>query len=115
VVLANIGLFGLVSVIHRRRTREIGIRKANGALPWQIVWLLGSRILVWIVVAISFAIPVSRYIVNLWLRNFAVRTAFSWWVIPLACLIVVASTILTTGFITYRAARRNPVDTLRYE
>lgn len=115
IILANIGLFGLITIMSHKRTKEIGIRKANGALTWQIVMLLSSRLLTWLLISIVIAVPASWYIIDRWLQNFAARTYFSWWIIPLGGLIILISALLTTGVITYRAAVRNPVDTLRYE
>jgi ABC-type antimicrobial peptide transport system permease subunit len=61
------------------------------------------------------AIPITWYVARLWLQNFASQTTFSWWIIPLGGLIILLSALLTTAFITLRAANRNPVDTLRDE
>ena len=83
IVIANIGLFGLVALLNRKRIREIGIRKVNGAQKWQIVVLLGKQLLIWVLIAVAFAIPVTWYITRLWLQNFASQTTFSWWIIPL--------------------------------
>jgi len=115
IVIANIGLFGLVSLLNRKRIREIGIRKVNGAQKWQIVWLLGKQLLIWVIVAVTIAIPITWYISRLWLQNFATRTAFSWWIILLGGGIILLSAMLTTAAMTLRASSCNPVDTLRYE
>jgi putative ABC transport system permease protein len=115
VIIANIGLFGLVSLLNRERIREIGIRKVNGAQRWQILLLLGRQMVAWIVIAIIIAIPVTWYSSRLWLQNFATHTTFSWWIVVLGGLIILCSALITTAAITLRAASRNPVDTLRYE
>jgi putative ABC transport system permease protein len=115
IVIANIGLFGLVALLNRKRIREIGIRKVNGAQKWQILLLLGKQLMIWVVIAVFIAIPVTWYISGLWLRNFATRINFTWWIIPLGGLIILVSALLTTGFMTLKAANRNPVETLRYE
>ncbi len=115
IVIANIGLFGLVALLNRKRTKEIGIRKVNGAQKWQIVFLLGKQLLLWILIAVGIAIPITWYINKLWLRNFATQTSFAWWIIPLGGLIILLSAFLTTALITHRASNRNPVETLRYE
>ncbi|MCP4310226.1 MAG: hypothetical protein GY790_03100 [Bacteroidetes bacterium] len=115
IVIANIGLFGLVALINRRRIREIGIRKVNGAMRWQIVYLLGKQLFTWVMVAVIIAIPVTIWVTRLWLANFASQTSFSWWIVPLGGLIILASALLTTSLITLRAATRNPVDVLRDE
>ena len=115
IVIANIGLFGLVALLNRQRTREIGIRKVNGALKWQVVFLLGKQLFIWVLLAVLIAVPVTWYITDLWLQSFASRVNFQWWVIPLGGLILLASVLITTGYMTLRSASKNPVDTLRYE
>ncbi len=115
IVIANIGLFGLVALLNRKRTREIGIRKVNGAQRWQIVLLLGKQLMLWVAIAVIIAIPVTWYISRLWLQNFATKINFSWWIVPLGGFIILASALLTTAFMTLKAAKRNPVDTIRYE
>ena len=61
------------------------------------------------------AIPVTWYITRLWLQNFANRIDFDWGIIPLGGLIILVTALLTTSFMTLRAANRNPTETLRYE
>ena len=115
IVIANIGLFGLVSLLNRKRIREIGIRKVNGAHKWQIVMLLGKQLMLWVAIAVAIAIPVTWYISRLWLQNFATRISFSWWMVLLGGLIILLSALITTAAMTLRASSRNPVETLRYE
>jgi putative ABC transport system permease protein len=115
IVLANIGLFGLVALLNRKRIREIGIRKVNGAQKWQIAMMLGRQLLYWVGIAVIIAVPVTWYITGQWVQNFAIRTPFSWWLVPAGGIIILLSAVLTTGLITLRAAGRNPVETLRYE
>ena len=115
IVIANIGLFGLVALLNRKRIREIGIRKVNGAQKWQIVLLLGKQLMAWVAIAVVIAIPVTWYISRLWLQNFATKISFPWWMIPLGGLIILMSALLTTSYITLKAANRNPADTIRYE
>jgi putative ABC transport system permease protein len=115
IIIANIGLFGLVSLLNRKRTREIGIRKVNGAQKWQIVVLLGKQLVIWVAIAIMIAIPLTWYISTLWLQNFASRTSFSWWIVLLGGAIILLSALITTSAMTIRASSKNPVETLRYE
>jgi len=115
IIIANIGLFGLVSLLNRKRIREIGIRKVNGAHKWQIVLLLGKQLMLWVAIAVVIAIPLTWYISKLWLQNFASRTSFSWWIVLLGGMIILLSAIITTAAMTLRASSRNPVETLRYE
>jgi len=115
IVIANIGLFGLVALLNRRRIKEIGIRKVNGALRWQIAFLLGKQLFAWVLIAVVVAVPVTIWLTRLWLQNFATQTTFSWWIAPLGGLIILLSAVLTTALITLRTANRNPVDVLRNE
>lgn len=115
IVIANIGLFGLVSLLNRKRVREIGIRKVNGAQKWQIVTLLSKQLIIWIAIAIAIAIPVTWWVSRLWLQNFANRISYSWTFVVLGALIILLSAFITTAAMTLRASARNPVDTLRYE
>ena len=115
IVIANIGLFGLVSLLNRKRVREIGIRKVNGAQKWQIVTLLSKQLIIWMAIAIAIAIPVTWWVSRLWLQNFANRISYSWTFVVLGALIILLSALITTAAMTLRASARNPVDTLRYE
>ncbi len=115
IVIANIGLFGLVSLLNHKRIREIGIRKVNGAQKWQIVLLLGKQLVIWVAIAVAIAIPVTWYVSRLWMQNFAMRVAYSWWIVLLGAAIILISAMLTTAVMTLRASSRNPVETLRYE
>jgi putative ABC transport system permease protein len=115
IVVANIGLFGLVALLNRKRIKEIGIRKVNGAQKWQIVLLLSKQLLLWVLIAVGIAIPITWYISKLWLQNFASQASFAWWIIPLGGMIILLSAMLTTALITLRASNRNPIETLRYE
>ena len=115
IVMANIGLFGLVSLLNRKRIREIGIRKVNGAQKWQIVALLTRQLAAWVAIAIVIAVPVTWYVTRLWLQGFATRTPFSPWMVLLGAIIILGSALITTVAMILRASSRNPVDTLRYE
>jgi putative ABC transport system permease protein len=115
IVIANIGLFGLVSLLNRNRIQEIGIRKVNGAQRWQIVTLLGKQLVGWVIIAVVIAIPVTWYISRIWLQNFASRTSFTWWIVLFGGLIILLSALITTAAMTLKTSSRNPVETLRYE
>ncbi|MEZ5070273.1 MAG: FtsX-like permease family protein [Bacteroidales bacterium] len=115
ITIANTGLFGLVALLHRRRRKEVGIRKANGATTTHIVLLLIRQVFVWIFLAACGAVPLSWYLSGRWLQNFTQRTDFSFSLVLWGILLTLGTALITTGFITLQAARRNPVDTLRHE
>ena len=113
--LSCLGLWGITGIIYEARTKEIGIRKINGAKIIQIIpWLLKDIIII-VACALVFAIPMSYYLMNLWLKNFAYKTSLNWWIFTLAGIIAFIVAILTVSWQSWRAATRNPVEALRYE
>lgn len=113
--LSMIGLFAISSQRTRARTKEIGIRKINGANIIQILAIITRDLGRWIILAILFASPVAWYVMNKWLENYAYKTEIRWWVIVLAGIITLGVSLLTVSWQSWRAATRNPVETLRYE
>ena len=115
ILLSLTGLLGLVLFTARDRTKEIGIRKVNGASVLEIVKMLNREFLKWVAVAFLIAIPIAYYAMDKWLENFAYKTKLSWWIFALAGIIVLAVALITVSWHTFRVARRNPVEALRYE
>jgi len=115
LIIANLGLIIIMSFVIKRKTKEIGIRKVNGATPRNIISMLNKRFVIWIGIAFVIAIPVSYYVMNLWLQSFAKKTTLDWWVFALSGLLVL---LLSTASITLQswyAASINPVKTLKSE
>jgi putative ABC transport system permease protein len=115
ILIAAIGLFGLSAFITVSRRKEIGIRKVNGATSTQIMVLLNYRMVRWVLVGFILACPVADYVMVRWLQSFAYKTPVSWWIFGIAGLMVILVAVITVTWESYRAARRNPVETLRYE
>ena len=115
ILLSLTGLLGLVLFTARDRTKEIGIRKVNGASVMEIVKMLNREFLKWVAVAFVIAIPIAYYALYRWVENFAYRTKLSWWIFALAGIIVLSVALITVSWHTFRVARRNPVEALRYE
>lgn len=115
ILLTVIGLVSYISLETSLRTKEIGIRKVNGARSFQIMKLLNVNFIKWLTVAFIIACPVSWFAVGLWLQYFAYKTELSWWIFALAGLIAVGIALITVSFQSWRAATRNPVESLRYE
>jgi putative ABC transport system permease protein len=115
IFISCLGLIGLSLFMIERRTKEIGIRKVNGAKPHEIFFYLSKEYLVWVLISILIACPVAWYAMNKWLQNFAYRINMSWWAFALAGVIVFVVALLTVGFQSYKAAGKNPVEALRYE
>ncbi len=115
VLLSCLGLFGLASFTAEQRTKEIGVRKVLGASVGAVVALLSKDFLKLVVLAILIASPVAYYLMQQWLSDFAYRVDIQWWVFALAggAAIVVASATVASQSV--RAARMNPVDSLKSE
>ncbi len=114
-IIACLGLLGLTSFIAERRTKEIGIRKANGAGTKEIILMLSKDFTSLILISFVIACPVAHVIMHRWLQNFAYRTTMSWWIFALAGIIAYLVALLTVTWQSYRSAARNPVESLRYE
>jgi len=115
IFLASIGLFGMASFIMTGRTKEIGVRKVNGASVSEIIIMLNTSFVKWMAVSFIIATPIAYYGMNKWLENFAYKTTLSWWIFALAGLLSLVIVLLTVSGLSYRAARRNPIEALRYE
>jgi putative ABC transport system permease protein len=115
IIISCLGLIGLSSFMIQRRTKEIGIRKINGAKSTEIFSLLSGEFIIWVMVSIIISYPIAWYIMNKWLQNFAYRINISWWVYAVAGVIALLVALLTVSFQSFKAASKNPVEALRYE
>ena len=115
VFLSMIGLFAISFQSSRYRTKEIGIRKINGAKVSEVIVMLNRDFVKWVVIAFVIATPIAWYIMNKWLENFAYKTGLSWWIFALAGLSALGIALLTVSWQSWKAATRNPVEALRYE
>jgi len=115
VFIACLGLFGLASFLAEQRTKEIGIRKILGASAAGLVLNLSRDFIKWVIVANLFAWPLAFYIGQRWLESFAYRTSFRWDIFVIAGGLSLSVALLTVLFQTLKAARADPVDSLRYE
>jgi len=115
IVIACLGLFGLAAFTAEQKTKEIGIRKVLGASVGQILLLLTNKFVRLVLVACVVAIPVSFYLMNVWLEGFAYRAPMQWWVFAGAGGIILVLTYLTVGIESFRAAIANPVDSIKHE
>ncbi len=115
IIVACLGLFGLAEFITKSRTKEIGIRKINGAQISEIMQMLNRDFIKWVAVAFIIATPIAYYAMYKWLENFAYKTTLSWWIFALAGVLTLSIALLTVSWQSWRAATRNPVEALRYE
>ncbi|NJK85122.1 MAG: FtsX-like permease family protein [Bacteroidales bacterium] len=115
IIIACLGVLGLSSYISYKRTKEIGIRKVNGARIYEILILLNKDIITWITVAFIIACSISWYVTKMWLEKFAYKIDMNWWVFALGGLIALAIALISVSWQSWKAAIRNPVESLRYE
>ncbi|MDA3881318.1 MAG: ABC transporter permease, partial [Prolixibacteraceae bacterium] len=115
ILISIIGISALALFISQQRTKEIGIRKVNGASISEILALLNLRFVRWVVIAFVIATPIAYYAMHKWLVNFAYKTELSWWIFVLAGVLALGIALLTVSWQSWRAATRNPVEALRYE
>jgi len=115
LLISSLGIFGLMMEVAVQRTKEIGVRKVNGARVSEVMVLLNRDFVKWVVIAFAIATPIAYYAMHKWLENFAYKTTLSWWIFALAGLLALGIALLTVSWQSWRAATRNPVEALRYE
>jgi ABC-type antimicrobial peptide transport system permease subunit len=115
IFIGCIGLFGLVSFMARRKTKEVGIRKTLGASVTQVLTLFSREFTILIAVSFVIAVPLSYYFMEEWLSNFKYRIHPGVFTFLLGVAVTFAVVIVTVGLKSYRAAVANPVDALRDE
>jgi putative ABC transport system permease protein len=115
IFVAAIGLFGLALYTANQRSKEIGIRKVNGARNSEILFMLNKNFVKWVAVAFVISTPIAWYLMHNWLLNFAYRTSLSWWIFLLAGLFAMVIALIPVTWQSWKTATRNPVEALRYE
>jgi len=115
IFIALLGLFGLTVFVTERRIKEIGIRKVQGASELQIIRIFTKGFATMVLIALAIAAPITIYLMDKWLNRFVYKEPISWWIFALSAAIAFVFVMLVTSIKTYRIARLNPVETLRYE
>jgi putative ABC transport system permease protein len=115
IIISCLGLFSLSASTIQKRTKEIGIRKVNGARTTEVMSMLNRDFIKWVAIAFVIACPIAWYAMHKWLENFAYKTDLSWWVFAAAGGMAMVIALITVSWQSWRAATRNPVESLRYE
>ncbi len=115
LVVASLGLIIFMAFIIKRRTREVAIRKVNGAGIRDILVLLNANFIRWILLAFVIAVPLAWYVMHRWLEHFAYRISLSWWIFALAGLLVMVLSLVLVSLQSWRAATANPVEAIKSE
>jgi len=87
----------------------------NGATVPEIIRWLNARFYVPLILSIIIALPLSWWFITQWLQSFAYKTSLSWWILAVSALVTISIVITCVTWQSWRAAKRNPVDALRYE
>ena len=115
IAIACLGLFGLAAYAAEQRTREISIRKVLGASIPSVFGLLTKDFLKLIGLAVLIASPVSWWLLQKWLEDFAYRIDMSGWFLVIAAILLVMISLITVSWQALKAARVNPVESLKAE
>mgnify|MGYP003575162430 CR=1 FL=1 len=115
IFISFIGLFGLISFVATQRTKEIAIRKVLGASNFELVKMLNSSFMWMVLIANVVAWPVAYILISKWLTGFQYRIELSVWPFLIAMFISIIITLITVTLRSYKAARANTIDALKYE
>ena len=115
ILIACLGLFGLVTYAAEQRIREIGIRKVLGASVSNIAGMLSTDFLQLVIISAAIAFPLAWWAMNKWLQGFAYRVNISWWAFAIAGILALLIALITVSFQAIKAAIANPVKSLRTE
>jgi len=115
IIITSLSLFGLVIMATAARTKEIGIRKLNGAKVSEILYMLNKEFLILVAISYIIGTTVTWFSLHKWLQSFAFRTNVSLWIFALTGIIAFGIALFTVSWQSWKAATRNPVEALRYE
>lgn len=115
VLLTSLGLLAMSYFITENRTKEIGVRKVNGAKIIEVMSMLNREFILWVVLAFILSSPIAWYAMHKWLETFAYKITLNWWIFAFAGVIAFSIALLTVSWQSWKVARRNPVEALRYE
>ncbi len=115
IIVASFGLFNLAAFMTENRKKELGVRKVLGASVTSVVLLLSTQFVKCVIPAVVIAWPVSYFIMDSWMQDFAYRTGLNWIIFGCAGLLALGAALLTVSYQTIKAATSNPIDSLKHE
>jgi len=115
ILIAALGLFGLSSYTTLQRTKEIGIRKVNGASSGRILTLISKDYLLLILLSVIIATPVTWILIRRWLENFPYQVTLHWYLFLYTGILALVIALAAVSIQTLRAANKNPTESLKYE
>ncbi len=115
IIISVMGLFAMSLFYVQQRTKEIGIRKVNGAKISEVMLMLNKTFVYWVAFSFIIATPIVWYAIHTWLENFAYKINMDWWVFAAGGAIALGIALLTVSWQSWKAATSNPVEALRNE
>jgi putative ABC transport system permease protein len=115
IFISCLGLFGMASFMAEQRVKEIGVRKVLGATVFNLWQLLSKDFLVLVLISLIIAAPVAYYFMHNWLKNYQYHADISWWIFGVTAIGALVITLITVSFQAIKAAKANPVKSLRTE
>lgn len=115
IIISVMGIFAMSIFYNQQKIKEIGIRKVNGATEFEIIKMLNKDFIKWVLIAFVIAVPIAYYVLNKWLQGFAYKIDLSWWIFAAAGFLALIIALITVSSQTFWAARRNPIESLKYE
>ena len=113
--LACLGLFGLSSLLAEQRTKEVGIRKVNGATTSELMFMLSWNISRWVLLSVVISIFPVLFFLTKWLDQYVYKITISPWIFVESAIVAIVVAVITTAWHGYRCANTNPVEALKYE
>lgn len=113
IIITGLGLFGLAAFTAEQRTKELGIRKVMGASVTGLVTMISKDFSRLVIIAFTISAPVAWWILNRFIQRYPFRVEIAWWIFPLTGLIALLFAVLIVSSQALRAARANPVNSLR--
>ena len=115
IIISVLGMLGMANFSIDRRTKEIGIRKINGASIVELLVYLNGNFVKWVLVAFVIVSPAAWFVIDRWLSNFAYRINLSWWIFAFAGVSVIILALIAVSWHSWKAAIRNPIEALKFE
>ena len=115
IIISVLGMLGMANFSIDRRTKEIGIRKINGASIVELLVYLNGNFVKWVLVAFVIVSPAAWFVIDRWLSNFAYRINLSWWIFAFAGVSVIILALIAVSWHSWKAAVRNPIEALKFE
>lgn len=115
IIIAIMGIYGLIVFNTRYKTKEIAVRKVNGASELEIIFMLNKGLLILFLIAFTISVPLAYYAIERWVEDFPYKASIPWWLFLGAATIVLIISAITVSWQSWKAATANPVKSLKNE